>query len=102
MPYFKTSNLELNVLNNHFFKLNDVKYDEYFSLCKLSKLASNIAGKTDLFFLHFNVRSRSKNKEKVEEFLENFDRLPDVIGISETKLNSNRISNVNIPNYILS
>jgi len=59
----------------------------------------SIAGKTDLFFLHFNLRSLSKNKEKVEEFLENFDRLPNVIAISETKLNSNSISNVNIPNY---
>jgi len=45
------------------------------------------------------VRSLSKNKEKVEDFLENFDRLPDIIGISETKPNSNNISNVNIPNY---
>jgi len=70
MPYFKTSNLELIVLNNNFSKLNDVKYDEYFS-----PLASNIAGKTDLFFLHFNVRSLSKKKEKVEEFLENFDKI---------------------------
>jgi len=46
-------NLELNVLNKNFSKLNDVKYDEYFSPCKLSKLASSIADKTDVFFLHF-------------------------------------------------
>jgi len=99
MPYFKTSNLEFNVLNNNFFKVSDVKYDKYFSPCDLSKLASSTAGKTDLFFLHFNVRRLSKNKDKVEKFLESFYRLPKVISISETKLNPNSVSNINIPNY---
>ena len=51
------------------------------------------------FFQHFNVRSLSKNKEKIEEFFDGITRLPDAIAISERKLNSNSVSNLNIPNY---
>ena len=53
-----------------------------------------------IFFIQqFNVRSLSKNKEKIEEFFDGITRLPDAIAISETKLNSNRVSNLNVPNY---
>ena len=62
-----------------------------------AKLSSTLT-KSDFFIQHFNVRSLPKNKEKVEEFFDGITRLPDVIAISETKLNSNSVSNLNLPN----
>ena len=97
MPFFSVGNLEFKVLN-HCNDANKIKYDEYFSPCKLSKLSSTLT-KNDFFIQHFNVRSLPKNKEKIEEFFDDMTRLPDVIAISETKLNSNSVSNLNLPNY---
>ena len=53
----------------------------------------------DFFLLHFNVRSLSKNKDKIDEFLHDFERLPDLVAILKTKLNENSISDISIPNY---
>ena len=64
----------------------------------MSKLSSTLT-KNDFFIQHFNVRSLPKNKEKIEEFFDGITRLPDVIAISETKLNSNSVSNLNLTNY---
>ena len=44
-------------------------------------------------------QSLPKNKDKVEEFFNGMSRIPDAIAISETKLNANSVTNVNIPNY---
>ena len=96
-PFFSVGNLEFKVLN-HCYDANEIKYDEYFSPCKLSKLSSTLT-KNDFFIQHFNVRSLPKNQEKIEEFFDGMTRLPHVIAISETKLNSNSVSNLNLPNY---
>ena len=85
-------------MQNQLNDANEIKYDEYCSPCKLSKLTSTLT-KNDFFIQHFNVRSLSKNKEKIEEFFDGITRLPDAIAISETKLNSNNVSNFNVPNY---
>ena len=97
MPFFSVGNLEFKMLN-HLNDANEIKYDEYSSPCKMSKSSSTLT-KNDFFIQHFNVRSLSKNKEKIEEFFDGITRLPDAIAISETKLNSNSVSNLNIPNY---
>ena len=64
----------------------------------LANLSNNLQ-KKDFFVIHFNVRSLSKNKDKIEECLNNMTRLPDAIAISETKLNAESSSNIDIPNY---
>ena len=92
MPFFSVGNLEFKMLN-HLNDANEIKYDEYCSPYKLSKLSS-ILTKNDFFIQHFNVRRLSKNKEKIEEFFDGITRLPDAIAISETKLNSNSVSNL--------
>ena len=97
MPFFSVGNLEIKMLS-HLNDANEIKYNEYCSLCNLSKLSSTLT-KNDFFIQHFNVRSLSKNKEKIEEFFDGITRLPDAIAISETKLNSNGVSNLNTPNY---
>ena len=96
MPFFSVGSLEFKMLN-HLNDANEIKYDDYCSPCKLSKLSSTLT-KNDFFIQHFNVRSLSKNKEKIEEFFDGITRLPDAIAISERKLNSNSVSNLNIPN----
>ena len=98
MPYFSLGNIKSKVENYANDDLNDVKFEEYFSTCKLSKLASTLS-KTIFFILRFNVRSLLKNKDRVEEFFDGMTKLLDIFAISETKLNSNSVSNVNIPNY---
>ena len=65
---------------------------------KLSKIPSN-ANSNDLFLVHLNVRSLSKNKHKLEELFNDCTRFPDLIAISETKLNPNSTTRINIPNY---
>ena len=52
-----------------------------------------------MLLVHFNVRSLAKNKDKIEEFLIDMTRLPDATAISQTKLDSNCTSNINIPRY---
>ena len=61
--------------------------------------SSNNLQKNEFFLIHFNVKNLSKNKDKIEECLNDMSRLPDAIAISETKLNSTCSSNIDIPNY---
>ena len=51
---------------------------------------------------HFNVRSIIKNKQKIEELLYDLNKSPDVIAISETKLNDDsNLGQANIQGYHL-
>ena len=47
MPFFSVGNLEFKMLN-HFNDAHEIKYDEYFSPFKLSKLSSTLT-KNDVF-----------------------------------------------------
>jgi len=76
----------------------NIRYDEYVSPTKLSELMATLQ-KDNLYVIHFNVRSLSRNLNKFEEFLNDMSRLPDAIAISETKLSSNSSTNINIFNY---
>ena len=49
--------------------------------------------------IHFNTRSLAKNKNLIEEFSTEIKYSPEIIGISETKINSNPCLNLNIPNF---
>ena len=49
--------------------------------------------------MHFNTRSLSKNKNKIDDFLIDIERMPDAIAIFETKLNANSFLNLNITSY---
>ena len=77
----------------------DIRCDEYFSTCQLSKLSNSIIN--DFFLLHFNTRSLPKNKDKIENFLNDIKRCPDVNAILEIKLNENIMSKHNLSGYTL-
>ena len=66
-----------------------------------SQLAHTIKTKhnNELALIHFNVRSSPKNKSKIELFLTQMPTLPEIIAISETKLNSSKRHLVDIKNY---
>ena len=49
--------------------------------------------------LHCNIRSLSKNLNLLEELLCSLDSKQDILGITETKLGENSISNVIIKGY---
>ena len=54
----------------------------------------------NLSYLHFNVRSLGKNKHKLDDFfLLMTEATPTFIAISETKLKSNYILNMDIPGF---
>ena len=63
------------------------------------KMKKKILKKYNFFVIHFNVRSLSIYKNKIDECLNDMTRLPDAIAISETKLNATSSSNIDIPNY---
>ena len=93
-PFFGVTDIEFMLLIDGTSLYND----EYFFISRISKLSSN-NNKNNLFALHFNTRSVPKNHEKMEEFLRELNALPEIISISETKLNSQSTSNVNITQY---
>ena len=53
-----------------------------------------------IFFSYIStLEAYLKIKKKIDEFLHDFERLPDLVAISEIKLNENSTSNISIPNY---
>ena len=102
MP-FSVNDLEFDLLisfnfaNNKFLRNCYLLNDDYFSQ-QISKLACNNQNKS-LLITYFNTGSLAKNKKLIEEFITEIDYLPEMTGISETKLNENTCLNSNIPFY---
>ena len=53
----------------------------------------------NLSICHVNIVSLNKNIDKLEEFLNKFSHLPDIICVSETRTNEVNVKNINIPGY---
>ena len=54
----------------------------------------------DLFVIHFNVRSIQKNIDSLNNLLSSFKNQPDIVAISETKLQKEKINrNFNLDGY---
>ena len=49
--------------------------------------------------IHCNIRSLSKNKYKIEELLQSAKTKPDVLAISESKLNNNNLRRASLIDY---
>jgi len=80
-------------------KLSDFDLSSYLSTDNTSHYLKNLK-KTDLTVLHLNVRSLTKNIEKVEELINTLQHMPDIIAISETKLNlKSNIALIQLPGY---
>jgi len=57
------------------------------------------AGSGALSMLHCNIRSLSKNLNLLNDMLCCLNDSPDIIAISETRLNNNSVSNIDLVNY---
>ena len=62
-------------------------------------LSKNISTKNTLSVLHFNTRSIPKDKNLIEELISALNHNPDVIAVTETKLNMNNIDVSPMQNY---
>ena len=73
---------------------------EYYDIPKLDNILCNAQGKGISLF-HCNIRSLPKNLTLLNDMLHSIDSRPDIIAVTETRLNPNSISNVDLPNYNL-
>ena len=82
----------MNFLTNN---INESKYYDVSNLPIISK-------KKALFLVHINIRSiqNHNNFESLQKLLQNFNRLPDILCISETRLKRDSITaNILLLNY---
>ena len=103
LNYFLSSSQAV-YLNDNQFEINDnFLHTVSKNLCQCnyfdtdSQCFRNL--KNQLFLLHVNIRSLQKNFESFLDFLQTFEKLPDLICVSETKLKSLPLRNLSIPNY---
>ena len=75
-------------------------HSDYFSLSKVNNELNNSKGKCISLF-HCNIRSLTKNLTLLNDMLYSLDCRPDIIAITETQLNPNSTSNVDLSNYHL-
>ena len=71
---------------------------KYFSTSELND-ALDKANPSSLTSVHCNIRSLPKNLTLIHDLLDSLHKFPDIIAITETKLNSETITNIDINNY---
>ena len=74
---------------------NSVSRCKYFDLIPKFETKNNCS----LFLLHVNIRSLQKNFDKLFETLNEFLPKPDVICLSESRIKTSPLVNINIPGY---
>ena len=105
-------NLDINHTNNSFFpakclqvdnKINSLLNDLNTGLDDskyCSQAEANIINKKCKFsLLCMNIRSLNANFDKLNELLTNYDILPDIIAMSETKLKLSQVYNAKLSGY---
>ena len=75
-----------------------IKNSSYFSSNELNSLLKQ-KGKNDLAIIHFNTRSLPKNKFHFECLLAELKSLPEIIAITETKINANNLHLTELDHY---
>ena len=71
----------------------------YSSIKKSGILFKNAAKQKGFSLLHCNTRSLGKNVSLLHDILLTVETRPDIIAISETKINENSYANINLPGY---
>ncbi len=73
---------------------------QYFSFNKFNKSLKTLTNRSkSISLFHCNIRSLPKNLCLLEDFICSLDVKPDILAISETKLNSKTVTNIDIPRY---
>ena len=71
---------------------------EYYSVSNLSNIFNSTKGK-GISLVHCNIRSLTKTLTPLNDTLYSLDSRLDIIAVTETRLSSNPISNLDVPNY---
>ena len=89
-----------NISDSNLLRLNVQTECKYRSIKWYTKQCTTKKSAT-FNIVHFNVRSLTKNKDKIEELLDRLDYQPDIMAITESKLNDNNIRRADLENYSL-
>ena len=83
------------------FKCANDNYIEsnYYSVKKTGKIFYDASKQKGFSIFHCNIRSLEKNKSLVHDILSTVKTMPDIIAITESKINENTSANLNIPGY---
>lgn len=73
---------------------------KYYTIKKSGRLFNDAAKQSGFSVLHCNTRSLGKTISLLHDILQTIKSLPDIIAISETKINENTCANLNIPGYV--
>ena len=71
---------------------------DYYSIDDMNKMLKD-AGPKALSLIHCNIRSLQKNQTLLSDLIKILSSRPDIIGISETKLNENSVHNIDLLGY---
>ena len=71
---------------------------DYYSIDNMNKMLKD-AGPKALSLIHCNIRSLQKNQTLLSDLINILSSRPDIIGISETKLNENSVHNIDLLGY---
>ena len=71
----------------------------YYSVKKSGKIFDDACKQKGFSIFHCNIRSLEKNKSLLHDILSTVKTTPDIIAISESKINENTSANLNIPGY---
>ena len=71
---------------------------EYYSITDANNLLADLDNDS-IFLFHCNIRSLAKTFELLHDLLYCFDNIPDVIAVTETRINCNSSANIDLPNY---
>lgn len=75
-----------------------VPTSDYYSITNLNELLTTLTPKA-LKIFHCNIRSLEKNLNLLNDLLHSFDKVPDVLAVTETRLNNQSVQNIDIPGY---
>jgi len=96
---FIYSNLFTDILNINYDENNDDIDDtnnknncQYYDFDQAKAFLNNPTQTPSVTYLHVNIRSLKKNFESLEQLLKDLGTAPEIIGLTETKLNINKHS----------
>ena len=72
----------------------------YYSISQINNAIAK-AGPKAISMFHCNMRSLQKNLALLEDFIYSLDKRPEILAITETRLNANSVCNVDLLNYEL-
>ena len=77
-----------------------IPMSNYYSISQINNAIAK-AGPKAISMFHCNIRSLQKNLALLEDFIYSLDKRPEILAITETRLNANSVCNLDLLNYEL-